>query len=160
MKAGTFTQMYVQVVFAVKNRNAGLYKANRSRIFEYISGIITNMGHKSIIVNGSINHVHILIGLHPSMSVAETVHGIKRNSTLFINRERLCPSKFEWQDGYGGFTYSKSQLDDVYKYIENQELHHKKITFREEYIGFLQKFEIDYDDRFLFDFWEEDESVE
>ena len=160
MKAGTFTQMYVHLVFAVKNRDAGLHKAYRSRIFEYMSGIVSNMNHKSIIVNGGINHVHILIGLHPSKSVADTVHDVKRNSALFINQERLCPGKFEWQEGYGGFTYSRSQLDDVYKYIQNQEIHHKKMSFKDEYVQFLKKFEIEYDERFLFDFWEDDKSEE
>ncbi len=147
--------MYVQLVFAVKNRDASLNKSMRGRVFEYMSGIITKMKHKSIIINGVSNHVHLLLGLNPTVTVADTVHGIKRNSTLFINQERLCPAKFEWQEGYGGFTYSRSQLDVVYRYIQNQEIHHKKLTFKEEYIQFLEKFKIEYQEQFLFNFWED-----
>lgn len=152
MKPGTYTQLYVQLVFAVKNREALLHKTIQKRVFEYISGIVTEMNHKSIIVNGVSNHVHILIGLNPSKSISDTVHDIKRSSSLFINKSNLCNGKFEWQEGYGGFTYSRSHLNNVYKYIENQEEHHKKTTFREEYLNFLKKFEIGYDERFLFDF--------
>ena len=152
MKPGTFTQLYVQLVFAVKSREAPLHDKIRNRVFEYMSGIISEMKHKSIIVNGVSNHVHILIGLNPSKSVSDTVHDIKRSSTLFINKEKLYFDKFAWQEGYGGFTYSRSQLDDVYKYILKQEQHHKKISFKEEYIQFLKRFEIEYDEKFLFDF--------
>ena len=152
MKPGNFTQLYVQLVFAVKNRDAVLHKNIRKRVFEYMSGIISEMKHKSIIVNGVSNHVHMLIGLNPSKSISDTIHDIKRSSSLFINNEKLCIGKFAWQEGFGGFSYSRSQLDDIYNYILNQENHHKKMTFREEYIQFLKKFEIDYDERFLFDF--------
>jgi putative transposase len=155
MKPGTFTQLYVQLEFAVKNRDAVLNKNIRYRVFEYMSGIITEMKHKSLIVNGVSNHVHIFIGLNPSKSISDTVHDIKRSSTLFINSEKLCTGRFAWQEGYGGFSYSRSQLDDVYKYIQNQEEHHRKKSFKEEYIQFLRKFEIDYDERFLFDFLED-----
>ena len=147
--------MYVQLVFAVKNREALLTKEIRNRVFGYMSGIITNLKHKSIIVNGTSNHVHILLGLNPSISVSDTVHDIKRSSSLFINNEKLFSGKFSWQEGYGGFTYSRSQIADVYKYIENQELHHKKRTFREEYIDILTKNEIEFDQQFLFDFWDD-----
>jgi REP element-mobilizing transposase RayT len=155
MKPGTFTQMYVQLVFAVKNRDTVLTKDIRKRVFEYMSGIITNLKHKSIIVNGTSNHVHILFGLNPSISVSDTVHDIKRSSSLFINNEKLCPGRFSWQEGYGGFTYSRSQIADVYNYIENQESHHNKRTFREEYIDILTKNEIEFDQQFLFDFWDD-----
>ena len=151
MKPGTFTQMYVQLVFAVKNRDAVMTKDIRKRIMEYISGIITTLKHKTIIVNGTSNHVHILLGLNLSISDSDTVHDIKRSSSLFINNEKLCPGRFSWQEGYGGFTYSRSQIADVYNYIENQELHHKKRTFREEYIDILTKNEIKFDQQFLFD---------
>ena len=155
MKPGTFTQMYVQLVFAVKNRDAALNKDIRNRVFEYISGIITNEKQKSIIINGTSNHVHILIGLNPSVTVSDTVHDLKRSSSLFINNEKLCPCRFSWQEGYGGFTYSRSQIADVYSYIENQETHHKKRTFHEEYIDILTKNEIVFDQLFLFDFWDD-----
>ncbi|MBI5008555.1 MAG: IS200/IS605 family transposase [Bacteroidia bacterium] len=155
MKPGTFTQMYVQLVFAVKNRDALLKEDFRNRAFEYMSGIVTNLKHKSLIINGTSNHVHILFGLNPSVSVSDTVHDIKRSSSLFINNEKLCPYRFSWQEGYGGFTYSRSQLADVYNYIENQESHHIKRTFREEYIDILSKNEIEFDQQFLFEFWED-----
>jgi putative transposase len=153
MKPGTFTQLYVQLVFAVRNRDAALNRNIRGRVFEYISGIVTEMNHKSIIVNGVSDHVHVFIGLNPSKSISDTIHDIKRSTTLFINKEKLSMGKFAWQEGYGGFTYSRSQIDDVYRYIMNQEKHHEKITFKQEYIKFLEKFEIGYDEKFLFDFW-------
>jgi putative transposase len=155
MKPGTFTQMYVQLVFAVRNRDAVLTKDIRNRVFEYMSGITTNMKHKSIIINGTSNHVHILLGLNPVISVSDTVHDIKRSSSLFINNEKLCPYRFSWQEGYGGFTYSRSQINEVYNYIENQEFHHRKRTFREEYTDILINNEIEFEQQFLFDFWED-----
>jgi REP element-mobilizing transposase RayT len=152
MKPGTFTQMYVQLVFAVKNRDTLLKEDFRDRVFEYMSGIVTNLKHKSMIINGTSNHVHILFGLNPSVSVSETVHDIKRSTSLFINNEKLCPYRFSWQEGYGGFTYSRSQIADVYNYIEDQESHHSNRTFREEYIDILTENEIEFDQQFLFDF--------
>ena len=144
--------MYVQVVFAVKNRNALLNKKIRNKVFGYMSSIISGLQHKSIIVNGVSDHVHIFFGLNPSKSISDLVHEVKRSTTLFINKEKLCPYKFAWQEGYGGFTYSRSQVNDVYQYILNQEEHHKKTTFKDEYILHLKKFEIDFDERFLFNF--------
>jgi putative transposase len=155
MKPGTFTQLYVQLVFAVKTREAALSKDIRQNVFEYIGGIITHMKHKTIIINGVSNHIHIFLGLNPSKSISDTVHDIKRSSSLFINNEKLCPYRFAWQEGYGAFTYSRSQIDHVYEYILNQEKHHEQKSFREEYIEFLKKFEIDYNEKFLFDFLED-----
>jgi len=152
MKPGTFTQMYVQLVFAVQNRDALLRDEIRIRVFEYMSGIVTQLKHKSIIINGTSNHVHILLGLNPLVSVSDTVHDVKRSSSLFINSEKLVSSRFSWQEGYGGFTYSRSQLGNVYDYIKNQELHHKKVTFRDEYIDILTENQIEFDKLFLFDF--------
>ena len=153
MKPGNYTQMYVHLIFAVKNRDAVFHKNIRKRVFEYISGIITTINHKSIIVNGLSDHVHILIGVNPSISISDTVHDIKRSYSLFINKEKLCKGKFAWQKGYGGFTYSRSQLENVYDYIQNQEERHKKSTFKAEYVQFLKKYAIEFDERFLFDFW-------
>ena len=156
MKPGTFTQIYVQLVFAVQNREATLTKEIRSRVFEYMSGIITNIKHKSIIVNGTSNHVHILLGLNPSLSVSDTVHDIKRSSSIFINKERLCHGKFSWQEGYGGFSYGRSQIADIYNYIKNQESHHHVKSFQQEYIEYLNENEMVFDRQFLFDFLEDD----
>ena len=154
MKPGTFTQIYVQLVFAVKNRETALRKEIRPHVFEYMSGILTNQKHKSIIINGLSNHVHILLGLNPSISVSDTVHEVKRSSTLFINRERLCFGRFSWQEGYGAFSYSRSQISNIYKYIENQEETHKLKTFQEEYVQYLKKREMEFDEQFLYEFWE------
>jgi putative transposase len=159
MKPGAYTQLYIQLVFAVKNREALLHSSIRNRVFEYLSGAITEMGHKSIIVNGVANHVHILLGLNPAVSISDTVHDLKRSSSLFINREKLCSFSFAGQEGYGAFSYSRSKMDLVYQYILNQEEHHKKSSFKNEYIGFLRKFEIDYNDKFLFDFMEDVEPL-
>ncbi len=153
MKPGAFTKMYVQLVFAVHKRENILFKSIRPRIFEYISGIIRDQKHKSIIVNGTSDHIHILYGLNPAVSVSDTVHDIKRGSSLFINNNKLVPGKFSWQEGYGGFTYSRSQIDNVYRYIENQELHHSKIVFREEYLKLLEENEIDFNSEYLFEFY-------
>lgn len=154
MKPGTYTQNYVHLVFAVKNRHASLTKDIRETVFKYISGIVTTMKHKSIHVNGVSDHVHILIGMHPDISISDTVYAIKRSSSLFINENKLCKRKFAWQEGFGSFTYSRSQIHRVYEYIENQEKHHEKSTFRSEYVQFLEKYEIAFDERFLFNFWD------
>jgi len=154
MKPGAFTQMYVQLIFAVQFRENLLNKLIRVRIFEYISGILRSLGHKSIIVNGVSDHIHILYGLNPPRSVSDTVHDIKRGSSLFINQNKLVNGRFSWQDGYGGFTYSRSQIANVYQYIQDQEIHHLKRSFREEYIDLLQKNEVEYDKKYLFEFYD------
>jgi REP element-mobilizing transposase RayT len=155
MKPGTFTQLYIHLVFAVKHRQSLLHDTICPRIFEYMSGILTNMRHKSIIINGMPDHVHILFGLHPSVSISDTVLDVKRGSSLWINQERFFRGQFVWQEGYGAFSYSRSQLDDVYQYIKNQQEHHKRRTFQEEYIDFLEKFAVEYDARFLFEFFDD-----
>jgi putative transposase len=152
MSAGKYVQCYIHLVFAVKNREALLTKDIRNRVFEYISGIIRGMNHKSINVNGVSDHIHILIGFCTTVTISDTVHEIKRSSSLFINENGLCKKKFAWQEGYGCFSYGQSQIEDVYNYIENQEKHHEKSTFKSEYTGFLKKYKINYDDRYLFDF--------
>jgi REP element-mobilizing transposase RayT len=143
MKPGVFTQLYTQLVFAPKYRKRLLTKEIRSEVFSYISGIITNRKHKSIIINGMPDHIHILIGLNPNDSISDLVGAIKKNSSVFINKKGLLKGKFHWQDGYGAFSYGKSQLDKIYNYIKNQESHHKERTFREEYVELLKRFEIE-----------------
>ena len=155
MKPGVFTQMYIQLIFAVRNRDAALHPAIRDQVFKYISGIVTHLKHKSIIVNGVADHVHIFFGFHSNITISETVKEIKQNSSLFINKENLCPGKFSWQEGYGAFSYSRSQIDDVYNYILKQEQHHKKQTFRAEYLNFLKKFQVEFNPKYLFDFWDQ-----
>ncbi len=153
--AGTYTQIYIQYVFAVKGRENLLQKPWRDEVFKYMAGIIKGKGQKPIIVNGVENHVHVFVGLKPSMSISDLVRDIKNNSTNFINEQKYVNKRFQWQEGYGAFSYAHSQIKDVYQYILNQEAHHAKKTFHEEYLDFLQKFEIEYDERYLFD-WLED----
>ena len=149
--AGTFSQIYIQYVFAVKGRDTLLQKTWRDDVFKYMAGIIKGKNQKAIIVNGVSDHVHVFVGLKPSMNISELVRDIKNNSSNFINEQKFLKSKFSWQEGYGAFSYAHSQIENVYQYIANQEEHHRKKTFKEEYIEFLQKFEIDYNEKYLFD---------
>ncbi|GAB1417235.1 hypothetical protein MASR2M117_26410 [Paludibacter sp.] len=152
---GTFSQIYIQIVFAVKGRQNLIGKEWKDELHKYISGIITNKGQKSIIVNGVADHVHIFVGLKPAMAISDLVRDIKNNSSNFINDKKFVKGKFSWQEGYGAFSYAHSQIENVYQYIANQEEHHKKKSFKEEYLDFLQKFEIDYNEKYLFDWVEE-----
>lgn len=149
--AGTFSQLYVQVVFAVKGRENLIRKEFRTEIFEYIAGIIRGKNQKPIIVNGVGDHVHLFVGLRPSMSISDLVRDVKNNSSNFINSKKYVAGKFSWQEGYGAFSYSQSQIDSVFNYIKNQESHHQKRTFREEYLDMLEKFKVSYDEKYLFD---------
>ncbi len=148
---GTFSQIYIQVVFAVKGRDNLITKPWRDELHKYIAGIIKGKAQKSIIVNGVADHIHCFVGLKPSMSISDLVRDIKNNSTNFVNEKRLVKGKFSWQEGYGAFSYSHSHINDVYNYILNQEEHHKKKPFKEEYLEFLNKFEIPYEERYLFE---------
>jgi putative transposase len=149
--AGTYSQIYIQVVFAVKGRQNLLAKQWRDEVFKYMSGIITNKGQKPIIVNGVDDHVHTFIGLKPSMALSDLVRDMKNNSTNFINDHAWINGKFSWQEGYGAFSYGHSQIENVYNYISNQEQHHRKQTFQEEYMDFLKKFEVEHDVKYLFE---------
>ncbi|MDD2984210.1 MAG: IS200/IS605 family transposase [Crocinitomicaceae bacterium] len=149
--AGTYSQIYIHYVFAVKGRQNLLQKAWREEVFKYISGLIAAKGQKSIIVNGVEDHVHIFIGLKPSMNISDMVRDIKNNSSKFINEKGYIKEKFSWQEGYGAFSYAHSQIENVYQYILNQEEHHRKKTFKEEYLEFLTKFGVEYNEKYLFD---------
>ena len=152
---GTFSQIYIQIVFAVKGRQNLIGKEWKDELHKYISGIITNKGQKSIIVNGVADHVHIFVGLKPATAISDLVRDIKNNSSNFINDKKFVKGKFSWQEGYGAFSYAHSQIENVYQYIANQEEHHKKKSFKEEYLDFLQKFEIDYNEKYLFEWIDE-----
>ena len=154
MKPFIYSQLYIQIVLSPKYREALLISGIQEEIFSYMSGTITNKGNKSIIINGMPDHIHILVGLDPRVAVNELVTHIKRSSSLFINEKKLTKKKFAWQEGFGAFSYSRSQLEKVYNYILNQKVHHAKRSFREEYIEFLKKYAVDYDDRYLFEFFE------
>ncbi len=149
--AGTFSQIYIHVVFAVKGRENLLEKPWRDEVFKYMAGIIKGKNQKPIIVNGVCDHVHLFIGLKPSMCLSDLVRDIKNNTTNFINDKKLTKSKFAWQEGYGAFSYSHSQMHNVYQYILNQEEHHLRKTFKEEYLDFLERFEVEHDEKYLFE---------
>ena len=151
---GTFQQIYIQVVFAVKGRENLITEKWNKELHKYISGIIKGKDQKSIIVNGMPDHIHAFIGLRPAMAISDLVRDIKNNSSNFINDRRWVKGKFSWQDGYGAFSYSHSHIDNVYQYILNQEEHHKKKTFKQEYIEFLKKFGIEYNEKYLFDWYD------
>lgn len=148
--AKTYTQIHIHFVFAVKHRNAVIQPSWKKELYKYITGIIQNNNHKLLAINGVSDHIHILIGIRPAQSISELMKIVKQNSSKWINENKLTETHFEWQEGYGAFSYSKSQIKAVVNYIENQELHHKKKTFRDEYKNFLEKFEIDYDEKFIF----------
>ncbi|MGB0930985.1 MAG: IS200/IS605 family transposase [Chitinophagales bacterium] len=153
--ANTFSQIYIQMVFAVKGRQSLIQKPWKDELYKYMTGVFRNKGQKLLAINGMPDHVHIFIGQKPNVTTSSLVKDVKVASSRFINEKRWVRGKFAWQEGYGAFSYGRSQLDTVIRYIQNQELHHKKWTFREEYIGLLKKFEIEYDEKYLFD-WLED----
>ncbi len=154
MKPGTFTQLYIQLVFAVYRRECLLHKSQREELFRYTSGIVENKKCKSIIVNGYSDHIHIFVGLNPALSTSDLVHDIKISTSTFINNEQhWFKGKFAWQDGYGAFSYGRSQINDVYQYILDQDKHHGKRAFREEYLEMLRKFEVEFDERYVFEFY-------
>jgi len=152
MSSGTYSKIYIQLVFAVKGRKSLISSEWEEEVYKYITGIITRQGQKLIIMNGVSDHVHIFIGIKPSCRLSDLVREIKKSSSAFIKEKKFTPFKFEWQEGYGAFSYSHSAIDQVCKYIENQKGHHKKITFKEEYISLLQKFSIDFDQKYVFEF--------
>ncbi len=149
--ANTYHQVYLQTVFAVKYRAAVLDKAWRKELFAVMGNLINETGCKNIIVNGVEDHVHCFIGLKPAIAISELMKTVKAKSSKYINDHQLTKKRFEWQVGYGVFSYSQSHIDRVYKYIANQEQHHQKQSFRQEYIRFLDKFKIPYEERFLFE---------
>jgi REP element-mobilizing transposase RayT len=152
--ANTYSQILIHVVFTVKGRANLIDKKWRSDLHKYISGIITSKGQKSIIVNGVGDHIHCFIGLKPSMCLSDLIRDVKNNSSKFINENHLVKGKFQWQEGFGAFSYATSQVENVYNYILNQEEHHKKSTFKKEYIDLLETYEVEYEDDYLFSFVE------
>jgi REP element-mobilizing transposase RayT len=153
--ANTYTQLFVQVVFAVQGRENIIPPVHCETLHRFITAVLQTDGHKMLAIFCMPDHVHVLVGLNPAISISDMVLDIKRASTNFINNNRLIPGHFHWQKGYGAFSYSKSQLPQVIRYILNQEAHHRRKTFREEYLDFLQLFDITYDDRYVFAFYED-----
>lgn len=149
--AGTFTQIYIQVIFAVKGRESMIQPSWEEELYKYITGIVRNKGHKMLAINGMPDHLHFLIGMKPTCNLSDLVREIKKSSNQFINEKGFTRFKFQWQEGYGAFSYSHSSLDQVIKYIMNQKNHHKKQTFKNEYCGFLSRFDVEFRDEYLFD---------
>ena len=152
--ANSYTQLYFHAVYSVKYRNKLLDKAWREEVFRYSNKVISSMKCKAIAINGVEDHVHVLVGLHPTVSVSELIAKVKANSSRLINEKYLGDSGFEWQEGYSAFTNSQSQISRVALYIENQEAHHKKKTFRMEYLELLEKYNVAYDSQYLFEFFD------
>jgi REP element-mobilizing transposase RayT len=150
----TYTQIYIHVVFAVKNRDALISSSWKERLHKYITGIVQNQGHKLIAINTMANHAHIFIGMKPDAALSDLVRDIKRDSTNFVNNEIKLRGKFGWQEGFGAFSYSHSQIDSVVKYILNQEEHHRCKTFKEEYETMLKDFAVEYNDHYVFEWIE------
>lgn len=149
--ANSYHQIYLQTVFPVKYREAVLNNSWRNILLGIIGNLINEAGCKPIIVNGVEDHVHCFFGLKPTIAVSELMKTVKAKSSKYINDNQLTTKRFEWQEGYGAFSYSHSHIDKVHRYIANQEVHHKKQSFREEYINMLNKFQVPHDERYLFD---------
>ncbi len=149
--ANTDIQLYIHIVFSVKARHALIPKHHKSKLHQYITGIITKRKQKVIQINSMPDHIHILVGMTPDIALSDLVQSIKIGSTRFINRQGWIAGKFQWQEGFGAFSYSRSQLNTVAAYIENQEEHHSQRTFHEEYLEFLKRFNVPYDPKYVFD---------
>lgn len=148
--ANTYTQIHIQAVFAVQNRESVIRKEWKDELYRYITGIIQNHNHKVLAINGMPDHIHILFGMRPIQSLSDLMQDIKGDSSKWINSKRFVDSKFSWQEGYGAFSYSKSHVDNVIEYIRNQEEHHKKRKFLDEYLVMLRKFEVDFNEAYIF----------
>ena len=152
--ANTFSQIYLQFVFAVQGRQNLIPKNHKEELHKYITALVQVRKAKMLAINCMPDHTHIFVGFKPSVLISDFIKQIKVESNEFINSKDWLKGKFNWQEGYGVFSYGHSQIDVVCKYVLNQELHHKKKTFKEEYLEFLEKFAIPFEDRFLFEFYE------
>lgn len=153
--ANTYTQIYIQVVFAVAGRASLIQRKNKEELYRYITGIVRNEGQKLIAINGMPDHVHLLIGLKPDIALSDLVRDIKTSSSKFVNNKRWTGAKFNWQEGFGAFSYGHSQLPSVIPYIQNQEKHHARQSFKSEYFTLLRKFDIAFEDKYVFQFIED-----
>ena len=148
--ANTYTQIHIQAVFAVKYRIGIIQKNWKDELFKYITGIIRENDHRLLAINGMPDHVHVFFGMRPAQSLSDLLQVIKANSSKWINERGFVKGRFEWQQGFGAFSYSKSQISDVISYIQNQETHHQKRTFLDEYRNLLEEFDVEYDSRYIF----------
>jgi REP element-mobilizing transposase RayT len=148
--ANTYTQLYVHYVFAVQNRQTLIRENWQTDLYKYMNGIIEQQGHKPFAINGMPDHVHVLVSMNPTQAPSDLMYHVKRSSSLWINENKYVAGKFSWQEGFGAFSYGKSQIAKICQYIENQQKHHTKKTFYVEYLAFLKLFDIDYDERYVF----------
>jgi putative transposase len=148
--ANTYTQIHIQAVFATRFRAGIIQKEWKDELYKYITGIVRENGHRLLAINGMPDHIHILFGMRPMQSLSDLLQDIKGESSKWINDRGFIKTRFEWQNGYGAFSYSRSQVDDVIAYIQNQEVHHQRITFLQEFKDALKEFRMDYDERYLF----------
>jgi REP element-mobilizing transposase RayT len=148
--ANTYTQIHIQAVFAVQNRQSLISEEWKDQLYRYITGIIQQNGHKLLQINGMPDHIHVLFGMRSIQSLSDLMKQVKQDSSKWINLNKLSTGKFSWQEGYGAFSYSKSQVPRIIHYIQDQQEHHKKQSFSEEYLSLLRIHDIDYDERFLF----------
>jgi putative transposase len=147
--ANTYTQIYLHIVFAVQNRSSLIHPEWRDELYKYITGIVKKNGHKLIAINGISNHLHLAIGYKPHQLIPDLLQDIKGDSSKWINNKKFVKGRFNWQAGYGAFSFSHSQIDAVVKYIANQEKHHTRKSFREEYLELLKKYEIVFDEKYI-----------
>lgn len=152
--ANTYSQIYIQAIFAVEHRAELIQPQWKEDLFKYIAGIFRNKKQKLIAIGGIEDHIHLLFGLRPSVAISDLIRDVKSDSTEFVNKKRFVPGRFSWQEGFGAFSYSRSDLDTVAKYVLDQEKHHKKRSFRDEYVTLLDRFEVEYEDRYLFNWIE------
>lgn len=148
--ANTYTQLYIHYVFAVQNRLSLIHEKWKADLYKYMNGIVSQKGHKAFAINGMPDHLHVLVSMSPKQAPSDLMYHIKRSSSIWINKNRLVKGRFSWQEGFGAFSYGKSQIPDIAKYIENQQEHHRKKTFKKKYLEFLKAFEIEYDERYVF----------
>jgi putative transposase len=148
--ANTYTQIHIQIVFCVQNRHCLINPEWKDEFYKYITAIVQKHNHKLLIINGMPDHIHLFIGFRPSQSLSDLMQEVKEDSSKWINQRQFTKQRFSWQAGYGGFSYSKSHVDKVIRYIQNQEKHHQKKTFLQEYKEMLDAFGVEYDDRYLF----------
>jgi len=153
--ANTYTQLYIQIVFSVKGRENLIKESFRDELEKIICGIISKQNCKTYAIYCNPDHTHLFVGIHPTISVSKLMEQVKSGSSNWLNSKQYIVEKFSWQDGYGAFSYSKSHIDKVVKYVLNQSEHHKKQSFRDEYVSFLNKFEMDYNPKYLFEWYEE-----
>lgn len=153
--ANTYSQIYIQVVFAVQGRVSLIEREWKDELYKYITGIVKNHNQKLLAIGGVANHVHILLNIKPNIALSDLVRDIKANSSRFVNEKRLVKGKFSWQEGFGAFSYSISQLDDVIRYIQNQEDDHRETSFKDEYLKYLKRFDIEFDENYIFEWIDE-----